>query len=139
MPNTVSAAARNDNSINSVGLTNRSSSGQLRLDVSRGPVGAGQYAAFEHLKRQPDAGGVEPLQALGPDARAVEIALGHAHVVHAGLLVGEDVLHGHDLAFHARDLGDFDDAAGAALKPGHLHDQVDSRSDLPTDDPDRHV
>ena len=46
---------------------------------------------------------------------------------------GEDLLHGDDVLFHAGDLRDADDSAGAVTHARDLHDDSDGGSDLLAD------
>ena len=69
----------------------------------------------EESGREVDAHDLELLDELRPDAGRLEAALDLAFD-DAGLLEDEDVLHDDDVAFHALDLGDVGDLAGAVLE-----------------------
>ena len=58
------------------------------------------------------------------------VALHLAFAVHAGLLEGEDFLHGDHLPFHAGHFRDGDDLPGAVHQAGGLDDDVDGRRDV---------
>src|SRR5262245_4976139 len=82
----------------------------------------------EDAVREMDAHRLELLDELRTDTRRLQAALDLA-VQDAGLLEHEHVLHDDRVAFHALDLGDVDDLAGAVLEAGLVHDQVDRRAD----------
>src|SRR5215475_4976139 len=92
----------------------------------------------EDVVREVDALRFELLDELRPDAGRLEPALDLA-VDHAGLLEDEHVLHDDGVAFHALDLGDVRDLAGAVLEAGLVDDQVDRGRDLLADGADREV
>src|SRR5690349_4213349 len=81
----------------------------------------------EDAVRQVDAHRLEVLDELRPDAGRLEPALDLA-VDHARLLEDEHVLHDDRVTFHALDLGDVHDLAGAVLEARLVDDQVDRRA-----------
>src|SRR5262249_25410350 len=80
-----------------------------------------QHAPLEHLDRHAGTGDFQAFQTLGADAGREEVPLGQALLVHPGLLETEEVVHAHDLAFHAGDLRDLHELADAAGQAGDLH------------------
>src|SRR4051812_31497520 len=78
----------------------------------------------EDAVREMDAHRLERLDELRSDAGRLEPALDLA-VDHTGLLEDEHVLHDDRVTFHALDLGDVHDLAGAVLEARLVHDQVD--------------
>src|SRR3990172_1180788 len=100
---------------------------------------------FPDLVREPeealgqvDALDFETVYELGADAGRLEATLDLA-VEDAGLLEDEDVLHDDDITFHALDLGDVGDLAGAVLEARLVDDEIDRRGDLLPDGADREV
>src|SRR5918992_6172181 len=86
--------------------------------------------ALEHVGGQDDAGCLQPLTDLRTNAGRTEPSDHLAVGVQAELLETEDLLHGDDVPFHAGDLGDADDLAGAVRQPRLLDDDLDGRGDL---------
>src|SRR5512145_803272 len=69
-------------------------------------------ADTEDIGRQPDAGRLDPIDELRPQARRHQPA-NDLSVLNAGLLKREDLRHRNDIAFHALHFRDGYDAAGA--------------------------
>src|SRR3989304_4110496 len=78
----------------------------------------------EYGLRELDAGEREPVREGRPQAGGRHVAEDPSFRVHAYLLELEEVLHGHDLTFHAGDLGDVSDPPDAVAEAGELHYQV---------------
>src|ERR1700733_8307350 len=76
---------------------------------------------FEQARRQDDARHAQPLQESGTNARGLEYANHAAVLPDALFLKGEDLLHADHVLFHARDLGDVGDLAGAVPHARSLH------------------
>src|SRR5215467_13460803 len=77
-----------------------------------------------------NAGRLQPLSAPRPDAGGAEPANDLAVLGHACLLEHENLLHGDHLTFHAGDLRDAGDLAGAVAQPRLLADDLNRGRDL---------
>src|SRR5262245_59907621 len=86
--------------------------------------------AFEHVGRQMDAGGLEALAGLRTHAGRAEPADDLPLLRDAELLEQEDLLHRDHVAFHAGDLGNADDLAGAVAHARLLTEDLVGSGDM---------
>src|SRR5580704_9311173 len=89
-------------------------------------------SALEHRHRELNAGDQQLFGELWPNAGGDKFSQHLAVVANATFPVYEDVLHRDDVTFHAGNLGQGDDFAGAVAEAGDLHHDIDCRRDLPT-------
>src|ERR1035438_981808 len=94
---------------------------------------------LENGGRQVNAVGLQPVQTDGPRAGGVETAQHLAPRADAAALELEDVLHLHQVVFHAHHFGDAGGFAGAVGHAGGVHHDVDGAGELLPDDFVGHV
>src|SRR5687767_3240321 len=85
---------------------------------------------LEHLWRQVDAGGGQPIAGLRPDTGCTEAPDHAAVLTNAGSLEVEKILHRDGVLFHADDLGNGGYLSGAVRESRYLDDEVDRRGNL---------
>src|ERR1019366_1281858 len=77
---------------------------------------------LEEVRRQRNAGGLEFIGKLRPDAGGCEGPEGAPVRSNALLLEHEHILHADDVVFHPGNLGNMRNTPGAIVETRHLHD-----------------
>src|SRR5207248_5749122 len=88
------------------------------------------HDGLENGSRQLHAGCAQAFVELGTNTGGAEAARDAAGFGEAGLFEHKNILHGDQVALHAHALGNVGNAASTVTESRHLHEHVDSRTDL---------